>query len=504
MKFQHKEVAMLENIQVGIDDVKEFCAKYEFNLDTFWMEVNRRFNLSRAEKASDRKKRNGVPTSLLFQIAVALPLFCGRGVRSFFSGQYKKMIDCGAIPFYRFLQDPAFNWRKVLYQLNSQIRSAADADRDLRRHPKALILDDTVICKTGKRIEGVSRVHDHVSGKSVNGFKLLGLCWFDGFYSRFLDFSLVAEKAISFKRSKPQFKKKRDPDSPARQRKKELKKDKITLACELIRGAVRHRFIPDYLLVDTWFTCSELINTVRKLANGGIHFLGMVKNGKRKFEYDGKTFTLSQLRKHVMSRAKRCSRFKSGYVVVDCVIPEVGRVRLFFSRFHRSRKWVALLTTDMEMSYVKAIETYSIRWNIEIGFKETKQLLGLGKCQANDFSSQLAHTTSVFIMHAILATCKDREDHQSLGVLFESLREQYTKLLTMDKILISLEYILRTIGDDLGGIGNVTLRELFDSREYLLFKEALGNSLSFNVDFAKDALILDSEYDTRNKIKMAS
>ena len=39
---------------------------------------------------------------------------------------------------------------------------------------------------------------------------------------------------------------------------------------------------------------------------------------------------------------------------------------------------------------VKVTETYAIRWNIEIGFKETKQLLGLGKHQANDFSSQIA------------------------------------------------------------------------------------------------------------------
>jgi len=64
----------------------------------------------------------------------------------------------------------------------------------------------------------------------------------------------------------------------------------IFLACELIRRAAKHRFIPDYLLADTWFTCSELINKVRKLGRGGIHFPGIMKNGRRKFEYEGKTF----------------------------------------------------------------------------------------------------------------------------------------------------------------------------------------------------------------------
>jgi len=68
------------------------------------------------------------------------------------------------------------------------------------KYPKALIIDDTVIQKTGKRIEGVTKVHDHVTGRSVTGFKLLGLCWFNGFYARFLDFSLVGEKKIKLKR----------------------------------------------------------------------------------------------------------------------------------------------------------------------------------------------------------------------------------------------------------------------------------------------------------------
>jgi hypothetical protein len=372
------------------------------------------------------------------------------------------------------------------------------------KYPTALILDDTVIPKTGKRIEGVSKVHDHVAGRSVTGFKLLGLCWFNGFYSRFLDFSLVGEKEIKFKRGHRQFKKKRNTDSPGHQRKRELKKDKITLACELIRKAVKHRFIPEYVLTDTWFTCAELINTVKGVANGEINFLGMIKNGKRKYEYDGQLFTLSQLRKYVAHRVKRCSRFKSRYIVVDCVIPDIGEVRLFFSRFHGGKKWVALVSTELEMNYIKAIETYALRWNIEIGFKETKQLLGLGKHQANDFTSQIAHTTNVFIAHAILANCKFNEDHQSFGVLFEKIQEQYTTLLTMDKLLLALEYLLRTIGEHLGGIQNITVEELLESQEYLLFKEALGNSLSFNVDFAKDVLILDCEYDTRNKIKTAS
>jgi len=495
---------MLKNIELKMNEIKYICKKHELNMDHFWLEVNRQFNLTQAKNAGNREKRNGTPIGLMFEIAVALPLFCSNSVYSFFNSQYTKMIACGAIPFYRFFQDSLFDWRKVVYQFNSQLKHSDNIQECETKHPTALIIDDTVIQKAGKRIEGVTKVHDHVTGKSVTGFKLLGLCWFNGFYARFLDFSLVGEKKIKLKRSKPQFKKKRNSDSPGHQRKKELNKDKITLACDLIRNAIKHRFIPDYVLTDTWFTCSKLINMIRNIAKGKIHFLGMIKNGRRKYEYDGQVFTLSQLRKHVMHRVKRCSRFKSRYIIVDCTIPDIGQVRLFFSRFHGNKKWVALVTTELDMSYIKALEVYAIRWNIEIGFKETKQLLGLGKHQANDFSSQIAHTSNVFIVHAILANCNYNDSHQTFGVLFENIQDQYTKLLTMDKLLILFEQLLRSIGEHLGGIKNITVEELLNSQEYLLFKEMLDKSLSFNVNFANCRLRTDNEEDMTDEFKIAS
>jgi hypothetical protein len=318
---------------------------------------------------------------------------------------------------------------------------------------------------------------------------LLALCWFNGTYSHFLDFSLVAEKRkIKLTRNKPQFNKQRNPKSVVSKRKKELKKDKITLACQLFTEAVKNKFIPDFLLTDSWFTCAELINMVRNITKNKTHFLGMIKNGTRKFTYNDEYFTLSSLRKHLMNRQKRCSKYNSRYIIVDCYLKDVGNIRLFYSRYHGNRKWMALITTKLSMSYIEAIKVYSIRWNIEIGFKEMKQLLGLGKSQANDFAAQVAHTSCVFIAHALLADCKYHEQYQSLGILFERVQEQYTALLTMDKLLLLIEYILKTIGEHLGGIENITIEELLNSSEYVAFKEMLEKSLTFNATFAKDTL----------------
>ena len=48
---------------------------------------------------------------------------------------------------------------------------------------------------------------------------------------------------------------------------------------------------PDYVLVDSWFTCYRLVASVAKKA----HFLGMIKMGKTKYLYNGKSLTCNDI-----------------------------------------------------------------------------------------------------------------------------------------------------------------------------------------------------------------
>ena len=112
------------------------------------------------------------------------------------------------------------------------------------------------------------------------------------------------------------------------------------------------------------------------------------------------------------------------------------------------------------MPYIKVLETYAIRWNIEIGLKETMQLLGLTKCPANDFYSHIAHVTAVFAAHAMLIWLKFTEVHSPLGVLFEDI-QQHTTMLTMEKLLLMLEAVLASIAETLGGAENITFHSCY-------------------------------------------
>ena len=242
---------MNKPLELNVNEIKDVCKKYETDLDHFWIKVQKRFNFSVIHKAGDRHKRSGSPISILFEIAIAKPVLLVSTVQGFFKSQFNRIVQFQQWTFHRFSQDSTFNWRKVLYRFNKQIEKNEQKCEAKTGHPKALILDDSTLAKPGKKIEGVSRVHDHVTNTYPIGYKLLGLSWFNGYYGRFLDFCLVAEKKLKLKRSKKQFNKKRDKKSPGAMRKSELKKDKITLGCQLVINAVKNGFVPDFVMTDT-------------------------------------------------------------------------------------------------------------------------------------------------------------------------------------------------------------------------------------------------------------
>jgi len=493
MKFRLKKDFLVMKINSNVNEIKSVFNRHGADLDHFWVKISRSFNFAALSRSGKRQKRSGIAVAELFEVALAMPILVLGSVRSFFHSNFKRVQSVEKSSFYRFYQDSSFNWRNVLYAFNRQLVEKKRADA-AGSFPTALIIDDSTIAKCGRKIEGVSMVYDHTSKRSVPGFKLLAMTWFNGSYNRFLDFALVAEKKI--KQKGRQFSKKRDSKSAGFKRKGELKKDKITLAAEMLKRAVSKGFIPDYVLVDTWFTCAELINAVRGLSKGRVHFLGMVKHSRRKYTYEGQEYTLNELRKHLFKSRKRCTRFRSRYISVRCHLKNVGEVRIFFSRFSGSKKWKALLTTDTELSYIKVIETYTLRWNIEVAFKETKQLLRLGKHQARDFDSQVAHTTAILIAHTIMISCKYHEDWQSLGELFRAVQSDYRELLTLEKLLALFEELLHSIAEQMGGSDTVTITELFNSDAYKAFKEILNESLFLNGNYANIGFAPGNEKDT--------
>ena len=93
-----------------------------------------------------------------------------------------------------------------------------------------------------------------------------------------------------------------------------------------------------------------------------------------------------------------------------------------------------MLTTDLSLSFVQAIELYQIRWTIEVLFKECKQYLRLGCSQNTDFDGQIADATLTLATHTILTLQKRFGPYETMGELFR----QYLIELTLWERLIKV------------------------------------------------------------------
>ena len=138
---------------------------------------------------------------------------------------------------------------------------------------------------------------------------------------------------------------------------------------------MKHGFVPDYVLSDSWFSTKKLIKTVRQLKQGAIHFLGMIKMDNRFYDYQGQQLNAKELIKKLRpTMMKRARKLNAYYIEVMVNYDDIGQVKLFLTRFSKRSKWRLILSTDLNLSFQQAMKIYNIRWRIEVLFKECKQL----------------------------------------------------------------------------------------------------------------------------------
>ncbi len=97
-------------------------------------------------------------------------------------------------------------------------------------------------------------------------------------------------------------------------------------------------------------------------------------------------------------------------------------------------KWAAFLSTNTSLQAATVIKKYTRRWACEVFFKESKQLLSLGKDASNCFQSQVCATTISFIRYAVINYLNEKEQHMGLGPLFEELADKTATFTYAQKI----------------------------------------------------------------------
>jgi hypothetical protein len=227
--------------------------------------------------------------------------------------------------------------------------------------PIFLIIDDTVVEKTGKKMEGADCHYAHGAGGTVLGHArvtghlvVLGqsypISW--KLYRRQGD---CDEAGIPFV-SKPE------------------------LAEAILRDLIA---LPDtqvYVLTDSWYPSQEMLNACQ---TKGFQFISAVKSN-RKFKTTKGNLQVQQWQQGLPETAFDLVTVNAtGYQVWSATghLSSRHAVRLVINRAVTQEGWRYLISTDLALSPQTILSHYLVRWEVENFYHVAKQSLSLGDYQ---------------------------------------------------------------------------------------------------------------------------
>jgi hypothetical protein len=370
------------------------------------------------------RKRHGHSVRTLILAIFTLP-FVGE---NFFRGiATNDTLAFGKDAAYDVLKGCQSNWRKLLLGIGTKLygflNRLTDEDRE-----SVLIVDDSPYDRSrSKSVELLSRVWDHSNGRFIKGFRMLTVCWSDGYSCLPLDFSLLS--SADAKNRLCDNRKSMDKRCCAWQRRQEAvvkaPENLEAMVERILAAGVRAR----YLLMDSWFAMPATITALAK----NINVIGMVKKTpKIHYEYNGHSMDVKAIYRQIKKRRGRAKILASALVKLKGGLP----ARLVFVRDRRKTDWLALISTDLNLSDEDIVRIYGKRWDIEVFFKMAKQHLKLTKeMQCRDYDALVSHTTIVFLRYMFLAYQHRIEtDDRTFGELFYACCDEVSDISFVESL----------------------------------------------------------------------
>lgn len=192
-----------------------------------------KFRIKPIFREMDFVKRSGILVSTIATGLMILPFVGAASILALFKSGLNNLGDGQKDVYYDMKNNPKINWRDLLLSIAKQFQYLIGQDIEIIEGAKktvsqikATIFDDSPIEKTGKSIEGVGYIHDHVKDLYILGFKLLVCGFWDGKSFIPIDFSLHKEKRdSSLKKSGQRLTKKQIKVKVLEKQKKGLKDD---------------------------------------------------------------------------------------------------------------------------------------------------------------------------------------------------------------------------------------------------------------------------------------
>jgi len=251
-----------------------------------------------------------------------------------------------------------------------------------------LILDDSKKQKRGKIMAAVNWIRDPLSGRNIRGHQYVTAT------IRFRGYTIPFGIRLYVKKE----------DCP----KLNVTFKKTTqLVSELISEFEPPDRIHVRVLFDSYYLCPVAVKACRKK---GFRFVLVLKSNRNLFKNGRKLKTGGYGIRLFHRQPKKTIRIRKSkgavtYTYVDAGwmdVSDLGRLHAVFSRKNCERRILGLVTDDPKLSAGQMILSYDDRFRIEVFFKDSKQLLGLGQYQNASLEAAVTHLHLVCFAYALL------------------------------------------------------------------------------------------------------
>ncbi len=243
-----------------------------------------------------------------------------------------------------------------------------------KRNGGMLILDDSLIEKTGKRIEGVGYLFDHTQNKNILCHNIVSTHYVNGNQTP-MHFELYQKKETA-----------------------EKFKTKIEIGIELIKKALE--FVsPSVVLFDAWYLCEEIVEALK-----GKIWVSRAKLN-RLVKYEGKWISVKKLASQLEDFRKFDVEISDErYNLITSITTKmkgIGKVKLVLLKNSLNGNIVAI-TTNSNYSNETIVMLNKKRFAIETFYRDSKQNLGFGKYQLRKLDAIVKHLWLVFLTYSLL------------------------------------------------------------------------------------------------------
>ena len=285
-----------------------------------------------------------------------------------------------------------------------------------------LIVDDTLVKKTGKKIPGCGWHKDHAQ----NMANVFGHQWV---LSALLykDFLLPLWAKLYH---------------PKGTRGCGPFQTKITLAQKIIRTLVLPIPCKLYVLADSWYWAKTLAQVCRKC---GYHMISQLKSNSVLW-MDGKKTNVKSLL-DLGSSYREVSLFVYGKTKTLRIARFIGDIKTFGKVAvvvvkEKRKKPIYLVCTNIHLPAIDIIKYYAKRWKIEQMIKDLKQRLGFGDYQVRDLQAIQRHVALVLLSYFVLILLKIlqwlNDKSISLDLSIRRLAFQVRKNILFENITVTL------------------------------------------------------------------